>query len=725
MKIELYKDTTARHEGVVVSNMKIDTNKQAKLFHMLSSTLYTNKICSMIRELASNAYDSHKLANKLDTPFEMTSPTLENLEFKIRDYGVGLTEEHALKTILFYLGSDKDESDDFIGGWGIGSKSPFAYAKNYSIICYKDGIKCEFFCWKDDNGLPSFSTVCKEETTEPNGVEIIVPVLSQDMRKFDTEIRNYMFWTNYNIKLDGEVVTRAYNEIKLDDYTIRVFEKPSSMYENNIKVIYGGYGYSISDVIKNTDFAEKYSKLIRNVKSKYYIGILCDSPNALVFNMNREELEVNDKNIAWIRKIILDIFNRYNKIRSALDSGNGFEIGVDEEVKNLVTCQKLINKLKEEIDSQDESFIKLFYDKGDFVTYKWQANVERVMYKSQTPTTFYSSSVPLKDLTEVIVIFWCKKRKYEFNEIKDYDGGVAFANFGKYVSLYIKAQSEDEAITKVKEMEDFRGFDVDKLKFINIPEFKYERPKTVSKPKIWCCARKRYETFSETRTYIIVEKNEVEKYKEQNDLNRGVNGFWTPKAVNAVMLFKKLGLWDVEFSNDFEIISPSKKAIEKIPKENVIYLNKIIDKVEENLEFIIKTYAIPNSREMDKLELTNNKLNNHRSDYDASTKLPYKTLDHLSRMLNRIKTFEEIAYNVKKYVGVVPRHKCKGFIELKKQASLLYYKTTMIERELQYFNILKIERSLRRIKNGEEIKEVTDFLTKFNLTNYFLEQETK
>ncbi len=67
MKIDIYKDESSVAHNVESDSMRIDTSKQAKLFHMLSSTLYSNKVAAVIRELASNGYDSHKAAGKLDT----------------------------------------------------------------------------------------------------------------------------------------------------------------------------------------------------------------------------------------------------------------------------------------------------------------------------------------------------------------------------------------------------------------------------------------------------------------------------------------------------------------------------------------------------------------------------------------------------------------------------------------------------------------------------------
>jgi len=51
-----------------------DFEFNAKAFDILSSKLYKYKISAIIRELSSNAYDSHVEANNKDLPFEIHVP---------------------------------------------------------------------------------------------------------------------------------------------------------------------------------------------------------------------------------------------------------------------------------------------------------------------------------------------------------------------------------------------------------------------------------------------------------------------------------------------------------------------------------------------------------------------------------------------------------------------------------------------------------------------------
>ena len=93
------------------------------IFKILSDSLYSDKIGSIVRELASNARDAHVAAGKGDVPFEIHVPTTSNLfnangcYFSVKDYGVGLSEKEIYNLYTVYGESNKRSSNDFIGGF--------------------------------------------------------------------------------------------------------------------------------------------------------------------------------------------------------------------------------------------------------------------------------------------------------------------------------------------------------------------------------------------------------------------------------------------------------------------------------------------------------------------------------------------------------------------------------------------------------------------------------
>lgn len=163
------------------------------IFKILSDSLYSDKISSIVRELSSNAHDSHVAAGKKDISFDIHLPIYNNkslfndekeMYFSVKDYGTGLSEEEIYNLYTIYGESNKRQSNEYIGGFGIGSKSPFAYTDCFTVISRYDGRKTTYSAFVNENGYPSITKIYEEATDECNGVEISFPVKESDVEKF-------------------------------------------------------------------------------------------------------------------------------------------------------------------------------------------------------------------------------------------------------------------------------------------------------------------------------------------------------------------------------------------------------------------------------------------------------------------------------------------------------------------------------------------------------------
>lgn len=174
-------------------------------FDILSSRLYANPVLAIVRELLTNAYDSHKAAGKEDVPIKVTLPSYMETNFIIRDYGLGLSEEDITQMYTTFFDSTKSNSNDFTGCFGLGSKTPFSYTSSFSVNSYFNGIKYKFIAVKKD-GYPSIIKVSEEETSEPNGLEISIPTDKTNGidYSFRTNLENYIQYIP-EIKIDCNV----------------------------------------------------------------------------------------------------------------------------------------------------------------------------------------------------------------------------------------------------------------------------------------------------------------------------------------------------------------------------------------------------------------------------------------------------------------------------------------------------------------------------------------
>lgn len=174
------------HSSGVQSASGFTIAQTSKMFKILSDSLYSDKVMAAIRELSTNAYDSHIAAGNKN-PFKVTLPTAANPNFSVRDYGTGLSQEDMENLYTTYGASNKNDSNDFVGCLGLGSKSPFAYTKSFTTASYFNGKKYTYVASIDDSGVPALNLFNISDTDEPNGLEISFAVKQYDFNEFSNK----------------------------------------------------------------------------------------------------------------------------------------------------------------------------------------------------------------------------------------------------------------------------------------------------------------------------------------------------------------------------------------------------------------------------------------------------------------------------------------------------------------------------------------------------------
>jgi len=156
-----------------------------ELFSLLSDGLYTDKVLAVVRELSCNAWDAHKEAGNENIPFVMHLPNDLEPFFSIRDFGTGLSHRDVLTLYTTYGESTKNNSNDYIGALGVGSKSPFAYGDSFTVTSFFGGERRSYTAFLSAEGIPSIAMMgTAVPSTEPNGLEISLPVSKTDFYAF-------------------------------------------------------------------------------------------------------------------------------------------------------------------------------------------------------------------------------------------------------------------------------------------------------------------------------------------------------------------------------------------------------------------------------------------------------------------------------------------------------------------------------------------------------------
>lgn len=155
-----------------------------KAFKILSSGLYKEKVLAIVRELSCNAYDAHVAAGTPYRPFDVHLPNVMEPFFSVRDYGPSLSPEQIGPVYTTYFESTKTDSNELIGGLGLGSKSPFCYVDSFTVISRHGGMRRTYTCFFDETDTPSLLLMSEEPSDEETGLEVKLPVRSQNFYEF-------------------------------------------------------------------------------------------------------------------------------------------------------------------------------------------------------------------------------------------------------------------------------------------------------------------------------------------------------------------------------------------------------------------------------------------------------------------------------------------------------------------------------------------------------------
>lgn len=184
--------------------MSLDLDSAQMLMQMLSKNLYSDGIGSTIRECASNALDSHRRAGVKDpiiVSFKINDSS--NYEFSVEDFGVGLDDDDVANIISKYGKSTKRNSNTELGMFGLGFKSPLAYCSSFYFICRKNGVERKYMMYEGED-LNTIDLLYKKNTTEPNGVKVIIPVKWSDRYTFESKIKEQLaYFENVYFNCDG------------------------------------------------------------------------------------------------------------------------------------------------------------------------------------------------------------------------------------------------------------------------------------------------------------------------------------------------------------------------------------------------------------------------------------------------------------------------------------------------------------------------------------------
>lgn len=262
------------------------TFDQDSLGHLASILidLYSDRERACIREYSTNALDSHRVAGQTK-PIEVTTPSAFSHYFKVKDYGIGLSADD-IRNIYSKYGASTGRSNEFANGmYGIGCKSALAYTDQFTITSVKNGIKINVLISRTEDGGGQMSIVSEEQSDEPTGVEVCIPV--DKSNDFNNKTREFFKYWNVNDVLINERPPTRGSWRQLSD---TLWLNQQTTYYSKPVIVMGGVPYAV-----DTQQVKLPNDLIA------YVDM-----GAVDFPPNREGLKYTATTKATLEKIKVD-----------------------------------------------------------------------------------------------------------------------------------------------------------------------------------------------------------------------------------------------------------------------------------------------------------------------------------------------------------------------------------------------------------------------------------
>lgn len=219
------------------------TIEEAAMGHIMNvlTNLYSDEELAVLREYATNAFDSHVEAGQ-SRPIEVTLPTDLRPILSIRDFGVGLSAEEIETIYSRYGASTKRGSNDAVGMLGLGCKSALAYVDQFTLVGIKDGERITVSVARDEHGAGVMTILSVEETDELSGVEVLIPTKRHHL--FEIKAEEFFKWWDPGTVLVNGVEPAPVEPIWQIDDEFTIVKKDS--YERKLRVVMGNVSYPVS-----------------------------------------------------------------------------------------------------------------------------------------------------------------------------------------------------------------------------------------------------------------------------------------------------------------------------------------------------------------------------------------------------------------------------------------------------------------------------------------------
>ena len=290
------KDATVTSNITALKKRQVGVSARAMRHIMgILTNLYNDRELAVIREYYTNGLDAHKKAG-VTAPVKITLPTWDKPNYIVQDFGVGMDGDMLFEIYGEYGESVGSDNDEIVGGFGLGSKSAYTIANQFTVSSIKDGTRTTALFQKESHGAYDVQIISVTKTTDGNGTTVNIPINTKDLNVFNSKAHQFFAYS-----APGAVLVNG----QAPKYALEQAEQLVNPKDSDMLIFVDSKGYGESYVIMgNVPYVLSESEIRRSLER---LGVIASGKfvrmpkffrvpiGSVEISPNREGLQTTDK----------------------------------------------------------------------------------------------------------------------------------------------------------------------------------------------------------------------------------------------------------------------------------------------------------------------------------------------------------------------------------------------------------------------------------------------
>lgn len=301
MQVSQQSDSITHASVGSKETVEMGVSDSSALMHILSTALYTYPKLAAMREIMCNGWDANIMNKTTDIPLKVT---VTATHVSVQDSGTGIPPAKIGEIYGTYGNSTKRDDSTQTGGFGLGSKAPFAYVDNFEVINCHEGIKTIYRVSKSSmqkGGKPAIATVLSLPTEE-SGITVKFALKPGDEENFNRLVQEIAALGEISVLLNDREDVLPVIPLSQSDtgYVITTYQPTI---KSPIMVRYGNVVYPVPVAEGYADEWQRVQAGMQRLWGRTCVIFNCP-PDTVSIQPSREALILTDGTVKTLKSLL-------------------------------------------------------------------------------------------------------------------------------------------------------------------------------------------------------------------------------------------------------------------------------------------------------------------------------------------------------------------------------------------------------------------------------------